>query len=81
MREIRKVVISVYQKTNADDFPRIVEDIKLGPAPDSILKAKATRALQKHATVPMSQWQKSQEYHPEHYRDAGTHQVRIHKFE
>lgn len=81
MREIRKVVISVYEKTESDAFPRIIEDIKLGPAPDSILKAKATRALQKHAQAKLEPWRESREYYPEHFRVAGTHQVRIHKFE
>lgn len=81
MREVKKVVISLYRKTEADDFPKIVKDLKLSPMPDNILKAKATRLLNNHAKDKMSPWKRSQEYHPEYYRDAGVYQVRIHKFE
>ena len=81
MRLIRKVTISLYRKTGSDDFPKIVEDISLGPSPNKILKAKATRLLQKHARCRLEPWQLSEEYYPEYYRNAGDFQVRIHKFE
>lgn len=81
MREIRKIIISVYKKDADDEYPKIIEDIKLSPAPESILKAKATHALRKHSNSKMEPWQKSREYFPENYRNAGTYQVRIHKFE
>ena len=73
------IQISVYN--NSGDMPRIVSDLRLGEAPASILKAKATLALNKatQSRVIASTWRRLERtYHREWTREAGDFQVIIH---
>lgn len=78
LAEARSVQISVYD--NAGEIPRIVEDLpRSGNAPESLLKARASLLLFKHATKPMTQWRRLNNYYRECTREAGDLQVIIHK--
>ena len=82
MTENRFTQISIYRKQPGDAIPKIMADLRLQrSAPMSILKAKATRLLYKHATAngqPMSKWQTTRPPYPEHFRKAGDFTVIIH---
>ena len=79
-REVSRVVITVYQYHD-DGIPTICKELKMSIGTMPVMKAKATRLLFNQAKAPMNEWQVSNEYYPEHYRNAGDHQVRIHMFE
>lgn len=78
-REVSRITISVYDFSG--EFPTICQDLSMSIGTMPIMKAKATRLLYKYAKAPMEKWQVSDEFYPEHFRNAGDHQVRIHMFE
>lgn len=78
MTEARSVQISIYD--NSGEIPRIVEDLpRSGNAPESLLRARASLLLFKHATEPMTQWRRLNNYYREWTREAGDLQVIVHK--
>ena len=79
MNECRSIQISLYHR-NGDISPTIVEDLpRMGVAPDAILKAKATRLLNKHANGSRMEMWKRLHNSRELYRRAGAYEVVIHK--
>ena len=73
------IQISVYD--NSGDMPKIVSDKRLGEAPESILKAKATLALNRKSNAICGEWYRLRNYYREWTRKAGVFQVIIHKLD